>query len=118
MDVSDMVRTRQEMDQIRERLSFALQSAGLGIWDLDPVNNNVKWDSRCRELFGFAEDGIIGGETVLYDKGEDGARVTPKTGRALFFRHGQNRGSVLHAGARLGKGTSKYVARINIMYDL
>ena len=65
-----------------------------------------------------AEDGIIGGETVLYDKGEDGARVTPTTGRALFFRHGQNRGSVLHAGARLGKGTSKYVARINIMYDL
>lgn len=65
-----------------------------------------------------AEDGIIGGETVLYDKGEGGARITPKTGRALFFRHGQNRGSVLHAGATLGAGTSKYVARINIMYDL
>ena len=65
-----------------------------------------------------AEDGIIGGETVLYDKGEAGAIITPRTGRALFFRHGQNRASVLHAGARLGAGTSKYVARINVMYDL
>ena len=65
-----------------------------------------------------AEDGIIGGDTVLYDRGEVQARVTPRTGRALFFRHGQTRGSVLHAGATLGRGTSKYVARINIMYDL
>lgn len=65
-----------------------------------------------------SEDGIIGGETVLYDKGEAGATITPHTGRALFFRHGQNRASVLHAGARLGAGTSKYVARINVMYDL
>jgi hypothetical protein len=58
------------------------------------------------------------GNTVLYDKGEHKAEVIPKTGRALFFRHGQNRDSVLHAGAMLGHGTSKYVARINIMYDL
>ena len=65
-----------------------------------------------------AEDGIKGGETVLYDNGEAKAQITPRTGRALFFRHGQNRDSVLHAGATLGQGTSKYVARINIMYDV
>lgn len=65
-----------------------------------------------------AEDGIEGGETVLYDEGEQRVSVKPKTGRALFFRHGHSRGSVLHAGATLTGTVSKYVARINVMYDL
>lgn len=64
-----------------------------------------------------AEDGIEGGETVLFDHGEQHVSVSPKTGRALFFRHGSNRGSVLHAGARITGHVSKYVARINVMYD-
>lgn len=64
-----------------------------------------------------AEDGIEGGDTVLYDQGEPRVSVRPKTGRALFFRHGHGRGSVLHAGAPLTGTVAKYVARINVMYD-
>lgn len=55
---------------------------------------------------------------MLYDRGEPKVSVRPKTGRALFFRHGHGRGSVLHAGATLTGDVSKYVARINIMYDV
>jgi hypothetical protein len=64
------------------------------------------------------EDGLQGGSTTLYDRGELRATVTPRTGRALFFRHGSNRDSVLHAGERLTGDVPKYVARINVMYDL
>jgi hypothetical protein len=63
------------------------------------------------------EDGIEGGETVLFDQGEQRVSVSPKTGRALFFRHGHSRGSVLHAGARITGQVAKYVARINVMYE-
>ena len=65
-----------------------------------------------------AEDGLQGGSTTLYDQGELRASVTPRTGRALFFRHGSNRDTVLHAGDRLLGNVPKYVARINVMYDL
>jgi hypothetical protein len=65
-----------------------------------------------------AEDGLQGGATTLYDKGELRAAVTPRTGRALFFRHGSNRDSVLHAGDTLTGDVPKYVARINVMYDV
>lgn len=65
-----------------------------------------------------AEDGLQGGATTLYDRGELRASVTPRTGRALFFRHGSNRDTVLHAGDRLTGDVPKYVARINVMYDL
>lgn len=65
-----------------------------------------------------AEDGLQGGDTTLYDRGELRAAVTPRSGRALFFRHGSNRDSVLHAGDTLTGDVPKYVARINVMYDL
>lgn len=65
-----------------------------------------------------AEDGLQGGSTTLYDQGELRASITPRTGRALFFRHGSNRDTVLHAGDQLTGDVPKYVARINVMYDL
>lgn len=63
------------------------------------------------------EDGIEGGETHLYAKGTLAASIPPKRGRALFFRHGHTSGSVLHAGSQVAGPVSKYVARINVMYD-
>jgi PAS domain S-box-containing protein len=38
---------------------FALQAAGLGVWEVDPQTNHVQWDDRCRELFGLAKDHIV-----------------------------------------------------------
>ena len=64
------------------------------------------------------EDGLQGGSTMLYEQGELRASITPKSGRALFFRHGSNRDTVLHAGDRLRGDVPKYVARVNVMYDL
>jgi PAS domain S-box-containing protein len=34
-------------------LDFALQAAGLGVWELDLSNNRIFWDDRCRTLFGI-----------------------------------------------------------------
>lgn len=65
-----------------------------------------------------AEDGLEGGSTTLYNDGELRASITPRMGRALFFRHGSNRDTVLHAGGRVNGHVPKYVARINVMYDL
>jgi PAS domain S-box-containing protein len=58
-DVTELVLARKKIAETEEHLSFALSSAGIGTWDLDPLNNTVKWDARCRELFGFAEEGEV-----------------------------------------------------------
>jgi hypothetical protein len=44
--------------------------------------------------------------------------VMPKKGSALFFRHGFGPHSVLHEGCRVFGEVSKYVARINVMFEL
>jgi 2OG-Fe(II) oxygenase superfamily len=64
------------------------------------------------------KDGIKGGETHLYERGNIMVSVAPQKGRALFFRHGRDRSSVLHSGAQVTGSISKYVARINVLYEL
>lgn len=66
-------------------------------------------------LNGTAE-GVLGGDTLLLDANRIKHRITPKAGRALFFRHGIHEQSVLHAGDLLLGDTPKYVVRINVMY--
>lgn len=37
----------------KERLHFAIESAGIGAWDFNPVSKELIWDNRCKELFGL-----------------------------------------------------------------
>ena len=61
------------------------------------------------------EEGVVGGATRLFSR-TGALDVTPKTGAALFFRHGFGPGSVLHEGCLVSGSVSKYVARINVLY--
>ena len=63
-------------------------------------------------------EGIQGGDTLLFEGQHVRHRVTPKAGRALFFRHGLHTQSVLHAGAVVEGDQPKYVARVNVLYAL
>jgi two-component system, chemotaxis family, CheB/CheR fusion protein len=38
----------------KERLHFAIESAGIGAWDFNPVTKEMIWDSRCKEFYGLA----------------------------------------------------------------
>lgn len=41
------------LSESKERLKFAVDSAGLGTWDYDPQTNELIWDKRCKEIFGL-----------------------------------------------------------------
>jgi hypothetical protein len=64
-----------------------------------------------------AEDGVTGGETLLFGNGGAQAKIIPTVGSALFFRHGHSLGSVAHVGSLVTSVTPKYVARINVLYE-
>jgi len=50
----ERVRSEQAAREAAERLSLANKAAGIGIWDYDPVNDVLRWDDRCKELFGLS----------------------------------------------------------------
>lgn len=71
-------------EEYQEWMRFALQSAGLGTWDMDPINKRVIWDDRCRELYGFPEGNIISYENVMaYVHPDDKELVEAGVKRAL-----------------------------------
>lgn len=65
VDITEIVEARKKLAETQEHLSFALLSAEIGIWDLDPIHNIVRWDARCRELFGFMEENQVVYDDVL-----------------------------------------------------
>jgi PAS domain S-box-containing protein len=75
-DVTDLVLTRKQLEEAEDRNHFALAAAEMGTWDLDLIHNSVKWDARCKELFGFAKNETPSYEDVLsYMHPDDSIRV-------------------------------------------
>lgn len=48
-----------------ERLRLALRATALGTWDYNPVTGVLKWDARCKELFGLGPAAEVNYDTFL-----------------------------------------------------
>jgi GAF domain-containing protein len=55
----ERVRSEEAAREAAERLSLANNAAGIGTWDFDPVNNVLRWDARCKALFGLSSEAEI-----------------------------------------------------------
>ena len=49
----------------KERLKFAIDSAGLGTWDYDPQARGLIWDKRCKEIFDLSPTSTIDARALL-----------------------------------------------------
>ncbi len=52
-------------DLYARRLQLAIDSAGLGVWDFDPLSGTLDWSERCKALFGLPADAEVTYETFL-----------------------------------------------------
>lgn len=46
-----LIEVERLLIESKERLKFAVDSAGLGTWDYDPQIRELVWDKRCKEIF-------------------------------------------------------------------
>jgi PAS domain S-box-containing protein len=77
------------IEDTKNQLQFAIDAAGLGTWDLDPVTNKFRGNSRLKEWFGLPHDAEIPLElamTVIAP--EDRERVTRAIQAALVQASG------------------------------
>jgi PAS domain S-box-containing protein len=49
----------------QERLRYAIQAAQVGTWHLDISQQQVWWDERCRELYGFRGSHVVAYSQLL-----------------------------------------------------
>ena len=83
-DVTRRKRVEEELAKSAGRLSLAAEATGLGTWDYDLVTGELRWDERCKEIFGLPPDAGVSYEAfleVLHP--EDRQRVDRVVGRAL-----------------------------------
>ena len=59
-DITDLKRAEVASQQTVEHLSLATQAGGVGIWELDLVNNVLIWDDRMFQLYGITPDTFSG----------------------------------------------------------
>ena len=52
-DITERKRTEEELRSLTERLSLAIRSASIGIWDLDLRTDMVVWDDTLFDMFGI-----------------------------------------------------------------
>jgi PAS domain S-box-containing protein len=64
-DVTQSKRTEEELKGSEDRLRLAVQSTGLGTWDFNPVTGELRWDDRCKAMFGLPPDAEVDYEVFL-----------------------------------------------------
>lgn len=55
-----LVKVERLLSESKERLKFAVDSAGLGTWDYNPQTQELVWDKRCKEIFGLVQNSHVG----------------------------------------------------------
>lgn len=67
-----------------ERLTFALQAAGVGTWDYDLQTGQAQWSGICKELFGLLPDAHVTAAILLEQvHPDDRQRVAQANKQAL-----------------------------------
>ena len=74
LDISASKQAEQEIQDKNDRMALAADSAGIGIWDYNLINNTLSWDSWMFKLYGVTESDFSG----AYDTWENGLHPEDK----------------------------------------
>ncbi|MEO1123968.1 MAG: PAS domain-containing protein [Cyanobacteria bacterium J06639_16] len=67
-DITERKQTEAQIYEITQRLALATNSANIGVWDFDLVEDRLIWDDRMYELYGI-EAATFGGAYEAWKRG-------------------------------------------------
>ena len=64
-DITESKRAQEVLKGSEDRLRLAVESTGLGTWDWNLITGGLKWDERCKAVFGLPPDAEVDYEVFL-----------------------------------------------------
>jgi len=87
--VGQLSEANTQLHESEDRLRLALMGAQLGTWDFKPVTGDLRWDERCKAIFGLPPDAEVTYDTFLAGlHPEDRGRAEAAVQHALDPRGG------------------------------
>jgi PAS domain S-box-containing protein len=83
-DVSESKRIEEIRRGSEDRLRLAVEATGLGTWERNPLTGAMRWDERCKAVFGLSPEAEVDYETFIAGvHPEDRERTARTVERAL-----------------------------------
>jgi PAS domain S-box-containing protein len=109
-DVTEIKRTEEVLKGSEDRLRLAVESTGLGTWDFNPVTGELKWDERCKAVFGMPPGAAVDYDVFLAGLHPDDRERTDQAVRQALDPEGGGEYNIEHRAIGLTDGVERWVA--------
>jgi PAS domain S-box-containing protein len=109
-DETERGRQAEAQRAAEERWRLALDSGDIGTFDYDPVTGDLRWDARCKALFGLGPDAAVGYDTFLAGLHPDDRALVDAAVRQALAPDGAGVYDVEYRTIGLGDGVERWIA--------
>jgi PAS domain S-box-containing protein len=110
IETTERVKVERELRESEERLRIATEAAAIGTWDFDPVNGNLRWDDRCKALFGLPPSAHVDYDVFLAGLHPEDRETTDQAVQAALDPEGPGSYDVEFRTIGLEDGVERWIA--------
>ncbi len=109
-DVTERQVAQQQLRESEHRLRMTTEAANIGTWDFNPQTGELRWDARCKELFGLPADAEITYEIFLQGLHSDDRAATDEAVENALRPDGPGAYSVTYRTIGLQDGIQRWIS--------
>jgi PAS domain S-box-containing protein len=109
-DITESKRAQEVLKGSEDRLRLAVESTGLGTWDWNLITGELKWDERCKAVFGLPPDAEVDYEVFLAGLHPDDRERADRVVRQALDPEGGGEYRIEYRTVGLKDGVDRWVA--------